>query len=373
MKLSLHWQPEAIHRGTDRSVGAKLVQLTSAAAISHDIYCEERYGTTDGSRIAFLRSPTGSPPEALWVCDLRTRESACLAPGMIGCPTSPLYRDTLYFQRPAGGGEKVLTRVNLKTMEQDDVFTFRDCPTWRWPVSTISPDERYYVANYRVRDEIYGLYRVDLQRGTWELFHEHADICNPHPQFEPSKGQDILVQHNRDCHLDPDGNIIVLVGEIGATLYVIDRDGGNLRTLPVGKPHTTPVTGHECWVGNTGKVILTACNRDILLVAPGDARARCVFRGLNFGHIAASDDGRFFISDDFSNGRLYVGSIASGHLLPLCDTQASCAMPQYSHAHAYMTSDNSHVIFNSDHTGLGQVWAAEIPDGFLDAVEKGHE
>ena len=33
-----------------------------------------------------------------------------------------------------------------------------------------------------------------------------------------------------------------------------------------------------------------------------------------------------------------------------------------------MTSDNRHVIFNSDYTGLGQVWAAEIPNGFLDAL-----
>ena len=68
-----------------------------------------------------------------------------------------------------------------------------------------------------------------------------------------------------------------------------------------------------------------------------------------------------------------MGSIASGHLLPLCDTRASCSGPQYTHTHAYMTSDNRHVIFNSDHTGLGQVWAAEIPAGFLDAVENGHE
>jgi hypothetical protein len=261
----------------------------------------------------------------------------------------------------------------LDTLDLDDVFVFRDCPVWRYPVSTISPDERFFVSNMRVRDEIYGLYRVDLQRGTWEVFHEHQDICNPHPQFEPSKGQDILVQHNRGCRLDEAGNILKLVGEEGATLYVIDRDGGNLRPLPVGKPFTTPVTGHECWIGSTGKVILTASNRDVLVVAPGDTRARVVFRGLRFSHMAASDDGRFFISDDFSNGRLYVGSIATGHLLPLCETQASCSNPQHTHPHAYMTSDNRHVIFNSDHTGLGQVWAVEVPAGYLDAVESGHE
>ena len=62
MKLSLQWLPEVIRRGTDSHCGARLIQLTSAALISHDIYCEERYTTADGSRLAFLRSPTGSAP-----------------------------------------------------------------------------------------------------------------------------------------------------------------------------------------------------------------------------------------------------------------------------------------------------------------------
>lgn len=370
MKLKLQWMQESVRRGSDANVGARLIQLTSAAMVSHDIYCEERYGTVDGSRIAFLRSPLGYPPEDLWLCDLRTHEVACLTQDICGYPTSPLYRDTIYFQRQTDKG-RILTRADMKTLETEEVFDLSPCPPWRWRVSSISPDERYYVSNLRVRDETYGLYRVDLKRGTWEIFHEHADICNPHPQFEPSKGEDILVQHNRGCRLDEEGNIVSLVGPEGATLYVIDKDGGNERPLPVGKPHTSPVTGHECWVGKTGKVILTSGGHnknEIRLAAPGDRESRLLWNGLNFAHIAASDDGQFFISDDFSNSRIYVGHIESGRMLPLCDTRASCSITQAGHPHAYLTSDNRHVIFNSDHTGLGQVWAADIPGGFLEAL-----
>lgn len=55
---------------------------------------------------------------------------------------------------------------------------------------------------------MWGLYRVDLQRGGWEVFHEHEGICNPHQQFEPARGQDILVQWNRGSPVDEEENVI---------------------------------------------------------------------------------------------------------------------------------------------------------------------
>lgn len=96
---------------------------------------------------------------------------------------------------------------------------------------------------------------------------------------------------------------------------------------------------------------------------------RSLWPGLGFGHISGSVDGRHFVVDDFANGRVYVGRIATGRLLPLCDTGSSCGSPQYTHPHAYMTPGNRHVVFNSDRTGLGQVWAAEVPPGFLEALD----
>ncbi|HVF10576.1 MAG TPA: hypothetical protein VNA16_07230, partial [Abditibacteriaceae bacterium] len=63
-----------------------------------------------------------------------------------------------------------------------------------------------------------------------------------------------------------------------------------------------------------------------------------------------------------------IGSLATGRMLPFCDTGTSYGSPQYSHPHAYLTPDNRRVIFNSDRTGLGQVWCADVPQGFLEAL-----
>jgi hypothetical protein len=311
----------------------------------------------------------GVTPEQLWIGDLRTKEVASVHPCITGFPTSNLFNDGLYFAAPSGGSERVLMRLDMRTLELDELYDLEKCPKTRWPVGSISPDGRYYISNFRASTQVWGLYRVDLQRGTWEAFHEHADICNPHPQFEPSKGEDILVQLNCDCVIDDDDNIITLVGEEGAKLYVIDKDGGNLRMLPVGKPYTGGVTGHECWVGDTGAVILTSDGGEIHLATAGDDRSQLLWKGPLFMHISASVDGQYFLVDDIRNGRLYIGSIATRRMLCLSDTGATCSYPQHSHPHAYMTPGNKHVIFNSDKHGLAQVWAAEIPEWVLPALD----
>lgn len=369
MKIPARFLPECIDRGIDKIAGAKLTQLTSAALISHDIYCEERYTSRDGSRVAILRSINGRENQQLWVIDMRTSQVAMLSDAIEGFPTSPLNGDNLFFIRPGKSSPYVLCRANLMTFEVDEVFDMSKCPTTRYRVGTISPDERWYVGNQRLSADTWGFYHIDLQAGTWKTFHEQRDMCNPHPQFEPTHGRDIMVQHNRGCVFDENDNIVRLVGEEGATLYLIGADGGNLRRLPLGKPHTPPVTGHETWVGDTGKILLSTDKAELHLLTPGEAQSKILWKGIAFNHVSVSNDGKYFITDSWPTGVLYVGNIATGRLLPLCDSRATCSAPQHAHPHAYMTPDNRFIIFNSDSTGLGQVWCAKIPEWFLPALD----
>lgn len=365
------WHTETISREQDSHVGAKLTQLTSASLISHNIYCEERYCSADGNRIAFLRSPLGRNPEELWVADIRTGEVTPVSDSIGGYPTSSLYSDNLYFSRLRHDGGKVLMRVNLHSLEVEEVFDLSKCPSWRWSVSSVSPDDRWFVSNYRVHDEVFALYRIDLERGTWEVFHERRDISNPHLQFEPSKGQDLMVQLNHGSRYDEEGNVIEMCGEQGASLYVIDRDGNNLRDLPVGQPHTPRITGHQCWIGDTGKIALTVSENQIHIVTPGESKSRCLWKGLMyFGHISTSSDGKYYLTDNFGeSNKLYVGSFHTGRMIAVFDSGASCGDPQYTHPHAYLTPDNSRIIFNSDRTGITQVWSAELPAELWSALD----
>ena len=85
-------------------------------------------------------------------------------------------------------------------------------------------------------------------------------------------------------------------------------------------------------------------------------------------HLALSDDGRYFIVDNHRTQTISIGSVETGRFLKLCDSRTRQGKPQYTHAHPYLTPDNRHVIFNSNVTGVTQVYAATVPDPFLEQL-----
>jgi hypothetical protein len=385
MQIEPCWRSETVYtsfREPDRNVDARIYQLTSVALVSHNIYGETRYTTADGSRLALLRGARGADPELteLWIGELPENADgdwcaprlAFVCDGVWGLPAAQHYGNRLVLIRALSSEERVLSRFDMQTLDLEDVCPMQDLPPVAKPVGTVSPDGRHYVSIQRLQDHRYGLFRVDLETGAWECFHEHDDIANPHLQYEPGEGKTLLVQWNRPPRDGSPG---------GISLYTVDAATGEPTYLPVGPPYTGNVTGHECWIGRTGRIALTLvadpayrpvtgvmAMPEVHVMQPGDEQSRCLFKGVPVVHIAVSDDGRFFVVDDVRYGRLYVGSIETGRVLPLCESHTSTSGQQPSHAHPYVTPGNRFVIFNSDRTGLPQVYAAEIPAGFLDAL-----
>jgi len=288
------------------------------------------------------------------------------------------YSGEIYYVTTRRGGPR-LVKLSLKTLDKEEGFNLEGVPPPK-TIGTVSPDHRYYVNMSFLGPGRCAIVRLDLKRGEWRVIHEKPDIINPHPQFEPGRGEDILIQHNRGGLLDEQGNLVRLAGEEGATLYVIDREGENYRPLPVGKPHTNPITGHECWIGDTGEVLLTvagtreqAMTNGVLLAAqPGAKRARVVAKGCLVTHISVSRDGRFFVGDLMSlpGIPIVIGSVKTGRWAILCETGSSGGRPQYTHPHPYMSGDNRWVIYNSDKTGIPQIYAAYVPESLLKQLEE---
>jgi len=362
------WIRERIFRGVDPLSGAKIDQLTSSAAISFNIYGEQLYCSADGTRIAFYRAATSDirdGPMELFVADLHEKGVKRMGKAAFWLAGGNGRQDALFYARRGTDGELFITRLDFSTLEQIDVFAFEDCPAPEFRgLLAVSPDERYCMILRRLGGRRYGIERIDLEKGTWGLIHEKNDIFNGHLQFNPGGGE-LLVQQNRGGELTEDFNVVRSTGPEGATLYVIDEDGQNERPLPLGKPHTAPVTGHECWIGETGGVLSSTRGGMIYTAAPGDEEARLIGQGPGLIHLTASPDGRFFVVDSMGTGRLFLGCLATKRIEPLCDSGASGGSPQYTHTHPYITPGNARVIFNSDRTGIAQVYAARIPASLL--------
>ncbi len=385
---NLRWIPEAIQFGIDPETGCVVEQLTSDAVLSNNIYCEQRYAALDGSVAAFIRKPFGHPVE-IWVCKMDTLRIAKVAEG-VPCGAN-CFLNTVYYQ--VFQDEKIVfMRLDLTTLESTRMFELPG----NTPLSgSISPDETRFICGpwpIPGKPRMFGMKCIDLATGKGEIICEVEDMINPHAQFNLGNRDEAMLQINRGGVNDPSKDMRSFVGPLGATLYHLNVASGKVTPLAAGRPWTPGCTGHETWIARTGELAFTACQVSvspssfvsyaeprpgeewmprsaIYGVRLGDEKPRIIAQDRFFNHIAISDDGKYFIAEDNTDMRIYIGNVSDGRSIGLCNSftrQGSC---QHSHVHPYMTPDNKFVIFNSIVTGVPQVYAARIPEGFLKQLD----
>lgn len=391
--MKTEWMSEACDRRFDPESGAMITQLTSSAASSLNIYCEQPYTSPDGRRIAIVRKQDVSfdPGWRLIVADLvRLRLTLIERDGVVAVGNAA-WSGILHYVTEDG----VLRRVNLETLERG-VVPLPPETSLKGRGISISPDQRHIVYSRVIDGPEVAVVLVDLEERRERIIYHHPETTNPHLQFNPVHGRTILVQHNRGSKLNPDGSVAVAWSGAGTTHFVMDLEGKLLGFLPAGIPHTGPSTGHSNFVADTGRVAWTAHwqasdwslgphnkGGNLFTAIPGDAAAAAFpTPEERFNHVNVSRCGRYFVCDSVPGSlygpdgeirppRLVVGNLRTGKFRTLVtNTRSSNGGGQHQHPHAYLTADNANVIFNADpHGGPTQVWAARVPEGFLASLD----
>lgn len=355
---------------TQQDTGSTVYQVTEDSLPKSNIYCETPYCSADSHYFVFARNnPQYKINRTEYVvCELGTWKMEVSGRG-IGGPA--ITREGIfYFLRDTNTDARELVELDLATGRSEVVYTFTEKPQTR-SLGTVSPDGRFYAFGITLDEKFreFGIELIDLKTGTREIIDRDPYILNPHPQFEPSEGKQLMIQHNRGGKIDENGKLIRLVGEEGATLYLLNISDGKRTPLQVGKPYTTPATGHEAWIGDTHEVLLTvstsgdfAPEKGNLLAVEAGKPARVVSRGYRFSHVGTSRGGRFFSCDDGATGDVVIGSIRTGKNAVVCHSESSFGRAQNTHPHPYLTPDLKWVIFNSDRSGEPQIHAATVPE-----------
>jgi hypothetical protein len=363
-----------------QSNGSEIWQVTTKEFRQSNIYCEIPYCSGDSRFFVYeRRNPklSGGNKIELMVVELGTWKQYRLDV-TIGMAGSAISHDGLfYYLKQTEGNTLDLMQANLSKGMREKIYQIEDK---RDIISfgTVSTDGRYYAFGKRLGNEykMFSIQLIDLQKGKTTIIDSDPFILNPHPQFEPGRGRELMIQHNRGGKYTPEGNRIQLVGPEGATLYLLSVPDGERTELQVGKPYTTPATGHEAWIGETGEILLTVMAEDdyepdkgnLLAVRVGES-ARVVAKGYRFNHVGVSRCGRFFCCDDWQGtAKLVIGSISSGKTAVVCESKASRSSAQNTHPHAYLTPDLKWVIFNSDRNGFPHVHVASVPDSMIEEL-----
>jgi len=360
--------------------GSEIWQITTGQFKQSNIYCELPYCSADGRYFLYERhNPTlpGRNKTELMLVELGTWKQHRLdvASGLTGCAIST--DGIFYYVKRTEGGTLDLMRADLSGTAPEKIYQMEDKRNLVG-FGTISADARYYACGKRLSDDykMFGIMLVDLQTAVASIIDRDPFILNPHTQFEPGLSKELMIQHNRGGQYSSEGKRIRLVGPEGATLYLLSVPDGRRTELQVGKPYTTPATGHETWIGRTKEILLTvmadgdyAPDKGNLLAVGAGSSPRVVAKGYKFNHLGVSRCGRFFCCDDWQGtAKIVIGSIRSGKTAVVCESKASMGGPQNTHAHAYLTPDLKWVVFNSDRSGFPHVHAASVPEGMIEEL-----
>jgi len=368
--------------GIDPESGAQVVRLTSAAAWSHNIYCEQPYGSPDGRRVLVARGyDLFALHRQLLVADLETRRLTLIEPDV---PTEAVahfpWSEWVYYVMHDGS----LRRFSLVTFQRQLVGQPGTLPT---PpdayLQSITPDDRLIICDEKMDGDRLRSFALDLTTGERRVLCDDPENLNPHSQCGPPPGRRRLYQLIRRTTNPP-----------GVPVFVQPLDGGEPLPVPFGAPWSAESTGHMAWIGSTGRVACTVNwqraekrhdprhpQGNLLTAAPGDP-APTVFPAPRHGfyHVSISRCGRYFVADDFFDfradafrgrfagpTRIVVGCLASGASRVLIgDVQAyGIAGSSRYEPDPYFTADNRHIIYNASPFGITQVFAARVPEGFL--------
>jgi len=355
--------------------GVEIWQVTSEARDQSNIYCEVPFCSRDSRWFVYYRSGAAQKenPLELMVVELGTWKQHLLDVTRSVGGMAITHDGVLYYVKRS---ERTLDlmRADLASGAKQCVYQ-RAIGAWIRSMGTVSVDGRYYAAGIVLDPQMtnFGILLVDLQKGQETVLDRDPFILNPHPQFEPGESKCLMIQHNRGGKFGTDGKLERLVGPEGATLYLLSVSEGKRTELQVGKPFTTPITGHEAWIGRTQEMLLTvsasgdcAVEKGNLVAVRVGAPARIVSRGYRFNHLGVSRCGRFFCCDDWRPPyRIVIGSIATGKSAVVCESKTVPSRSQSSHPHAYLTPDLRWVIFNSTRIGATHIYAASVPEGMI--------
>jgi len=356
--------------------GAEIWQVTTEQFSQSNVYCEVPYCSADSRYFVYeRRNPKLSGNRTEWMAvELGTwkQQRLDVGTGASGCAISP--DGTFYYLKQSPEGDLDLLRADLSRGTPQRVYRFEG-GLRPGSLGTVSTDGRRYAFGCRVDQQwqVFGIVLVELTTGRQTIVDRDPFILNSHPQFEPDKSEQLMIQHNRGGKYSPEGKLLQLVGPEGATLYLLSVPDGKRTELQVGTPFTTPCTGHEAWIGNTREMLLSvsahgdyAAEKGNLLGVRAEGPARVVAKGYQFNHVGVSRCGRFFCCDDWQGSyKVVIGSVKTGKTAVVCQSKTSPTSSQNTHPHAYLTPDLKWVIFNSNRSGQPHVHAASVPEGMI--------
>jgi hypothetical protein len=335
---------------TDARTGVRILQLTSYPTINYCLPYTNTNFTPDSMVLIFLsrREARRDAPWDLFRVSVEGSDLTQLteSEGVSGCALSPDGAG-VYFVR-----DGALWRVDMHSCEEEMIAPLEIAQ--RGAFGTVSADGRYYFTQGQTPLLNSALIRVRTDGRETVV-------------FESPEGAGTLALHA--C--DPGGSgLLVFRQREGRKEYHLFDDDFHDRGL-----FTASYDFAHCtFLGRTGR--LQGCalppDRALLTLGVGDEQPRAIARGVYFWHSASTPDGEWVVADtNWPDEGLQLVHVPTGRFRPLCYARGSQGHPQWTHPHPQFSPDGQYVLYNSDRTGICQIYLARVPEDLRERIRTG--
>jgi oligogalacturonide lyase len=331
----------------DSQTRAHITQLTSNVTMSQNLYFEETAFTPDCKRVIFISrsSAARGAPYDLYRVNVDGSELVQLTDrdGFGDCVLAVDGERAFYTAGTDVRG------VYLDDARDELVASFGDAEA----VTDITVGGEFVFVRVVHDESRHALMRIPVEGGEPEIIYEGGMFC--HVTANPS-GQYISWVTER-VHETREG-----------TWRVMRTDGTDERAWPAQR------WTHSSWIGDTDRMQggLLPPDRALTWAHPHDSEQQVIAEGAYFVHSSATPDAEWIVSDtNWPNIGLQLIHVPSGRWDTICLDQASFGHPQYTHPHPDISPDGRYVLYNSDRTGVPQVYIVTIPDWLRDELRTG--
>lgn len=333
----------------DARTGVRLMQVTSFPTMSMALPYYGRNFTGDSKTLIFVsqREARRDAPWDLFRVDTDGTNLTQLteSEGAAGFVMSP-QGDCVYFHR-----QSALWKVDINTFREEEILALQGVQSMG--AGAISPDGAYYFAQVVTARHTTGILRIRTDGSEAEFVAEGERGSLALHSASPG-GAGLLVWQKRE-------------GKKRWLLLDVDGTRKGVYTSSVDFAHCT-------FLGTSERVQGCALppDRALVHIGLGEEQPTTIAQGVYFWHSASTLDGEWIVSDtNWPDEGLQLVHVPTGRYRPLCTPRSSQGHPQWTHPHPQFSPDGRMVLFNSDRTGVCQIYLAFIPEDLRERVRAG--
>jgi Tol biopolymer transport system component len=334
----------------DPQTGAEILQLTNNPTVSSNLYFENVNFTQDSKTVLFTskRNAGRDAPSDLYRCDVNGRNLIQLTDrdGVGGACLSYDGTHALFTVR------NEVWAVDMSTYEEHMLAKFDDAVG----VGNLSVGGEWIFGGSRYSDGTTGVVRCNASGGGETKLRTVGSISH----VNASRSGNWLAWIDTSIVNEYDTQ----------TWFVMRPDGSDNHRWAIQN------WAHSAWIGETDRMQgtllppahgIAACSAE----DTSEDQAQRIVSGPYFWHSSASMDGNWVVSDtNWPDIGLQLVHVPSGRFATLC-LSGGTNSNHPNHPHPAFSPDGTKVLYNSDRTGVPQVYIVVVPDWLRDELETG--